>query len=134
MTIKLLLLKSGEDIIADTTEMTVGEDEDRRVVGYFLNKPCVVKMRYPELLTEQSEGPNKKAGYEVSLFPWMPLAVEETIPVVADWVITMVDPVIKLKQMYVKDVVNYGKGKGKGTGEDNQTDSPDKQDKVGLTG
>jgi len=134
MTIKLLLLKSGEDIIADTTEMTVGEDEDRRVVGYFLNKPCVVKMRYPELLTEQSEGPNKKAGYEVSLFPWMPLAVEETIPVVADWVITMVDPVIKLKQMYVKDVVNYGKGKGTGTGEDNQTDSPDESGKVGLTG
>ena len=130
MTIKLLLLKSGEDIIADTTEMTVGEDEDRRVVGYFLNKPCVVKMRYPELLTEQSEGPNKKAGYEVSLFPWMPLAVEETIPVVADWVITMVDPVIKLKQMYVKDVVNYGKG----TGEDNQTDSSDEQPKVNLAG
>ena len=131
MTIKLLLLKSGEDIIADTTEMTVGEDEDRRVVGYFLNKPCVVKMRYPELLKEQSEGNNKKAGYEVSLFPWMPLAVEETIPVVADWVITMVDPVIKLKEMYVKDVVNYGKD---GAGEDNQTDGPDKQPKVNLAG
>ena len=131
MTIKLLLLKSGEDIIADTTEMTVGEDEDRRVVGYFLNKPCVVKMRYPELLKEQSEGNNKKAGYEVSLFPWMPLAVEETIPVVADWVITMVEPVIKLKEMYVKDVVNYGKD---GAGEDNQTDGPDKQPKVNLAG
>ena len=131
MTIKLLLLKSGEDIIADTTEMTVGEDEDRRVVGYFLNKPCVVKMRYPELLAEQSEGPAKKAGYEVSLFPWMPLAVEETIPVVADWVITMVEPVIKLKEMYVKDVVNYGKD---GAGEDNQTDSSDKQPKVNLAG
>ena len=131
MTIKLLLLKSGEDIIADTTEMTVGEDEDRRVVGYFLNKPCVVKMRYPELLAEQSEGPAKKAGYEVSLFPWMPLAAEETIPVVADWVITMVEPVIKLKEMYVKDVVNYGKD---GAGEDNQTDGPDKQPKVNLAG
>ena len=131
MTIKLLLLKSGEDIIADISEMTVGEDEDRRVVGYFLNKPCVVKMRYPELLKEQSEGNNKKAGYEVSLFPWMPLAVEETIPVVADWVITMVDPVIKLKEMYVKDVVNYGKD---GAGEDNQTDGPDEQSKVNLAG
>ena len=131
MTIKLLLLKSGEDIIADTTEMTVGEDEDRRVVGYFLNKPCVVKRRYPELLAEQSEGPNKKAGYEVSLFPWMPLAVEETISVVSDWVITMVDPVVKLKEMYVKDVVNYGKD---GAGEDNQTDGPDKQPKVNLAG
>ena len=131
MTIKLLLLKSGEDIIADTTEMTVGEDEDRRVVGYFLNKPCVVKMRYPELLAEQSEGPAKKAGYEVSLFPWMPLAVEETIPVVADWVITMVEPVTKLKEMYVKDVVNYGKD---GAGKDNQVDGPDKQPKVNLAG
>ena len=99
MTIKLMLLKSGEDIIADVSEMTVGEEDDKRVVGYFLNKPCVVKMRQPELLTEQSEGPRKKAGYEVSLFPWMPLAVEEAIPVVADWIITMVDPVIKLKQI-----------------------------------
>ena len=109
MTIKLMLLKSGEDIIADVSEMTVGEEDDKRVVGYFLNKPCIVKMRQPELLTEQSEGPRKKAGYEVSLFPWMPLAVEETIPVVADWIITMVDPVIKLKQMYITDIVNYKK-------------------------
>ena len=131
MTIKLLLLKSGEDIIADTTEMTVGEDEDRRVVGYFLNKPCIVKMRYPELLKEQSEGPNKKAGYEVSLFPWMPLSAEETIPVVADWVITMVDPVIKLKEMYITDIVNHGKD---GARKDNQTDSSDEQPKVNLAG
>ena len=127
MTIKLMLLKSGEDIIADVSEMTVGEDEERRVVGYFLNKPCVVKMRYPELLTEQSEGPRKQAGYEVSLFPWMPLAVEETIPIVADWIITMVDPVIKLKEMYTTDIVNYNK-------DGNQIDSSDKPVKVDLAG
>ena len=54
MTIKLMLLKSGEDIIADVSEMSVGEDDDRRVVGYFLNKPCIVKMRQPELLTSFS--------------------------------------------------------------------------------
>ena len=125
MTIKLMLLKSGEDIIADVSEMTVGEDEERRVVGYFLNKPCVVKMRHPELLTEQSEGPRKQAGYEVSLFPWMPLAVEETIPIVADWIITMVDPVIKLKEMYTTDIVNYNK-------DGNQIDSSDKPVKVDL--
>ena len=32
MTIKLLLLKSGEDIIANVSEMTVGEEENPRVV------------------------------------------------------------------------------------------------------
>jgi|TARA_Y100000361_G_scaffold140074_1_gene143784 hypothetical protein len=136
MTIKLMLMKSGEDIIADVSEMTVGEEDDKRVVGYFLNKPCIVKMRQPQLLTEQSEGPRKKAGYEVSLLPWMPLAVEETIPVVADWIVTMVDPVIKLKEMYITDIVNYKKDgtTREDTGEDNQTDSSDEPSKVGLTG
>jgi len=131
MTIKLMLLKSGEDIIAETTEMSIGEGEERRVVGYYLNKPCVVKMRYPEMLTEQSEGNNKKAGYEVSLFPWLPLAVEETIPVVADWVVTMVEPVIKLKQMYITDVMNYDKDGTKRTQTD-QVTSPDEQQGVNL--
>ena len=55
MTIKLLLLKSGEDVIADVTEMTAGEKT--RVVGYFLNKPCVVRMRDPDVLSEEPKGP-----------------------------------------------------------------------------
>ena len=52
MTIKLCLLKSGEDIIANVSEMNVGNEEERNVVGYFLDKPCVVKMRDPNLLKE----------------------------------------------------------------------------------
>ena len=33
MTIKLLLLKSGEDLIADAQEMVAGEGDERRVIG-----------------------------------------------------------------------------------------------------
>ena len=33
MTVKLILLKSGEDIIADVTEMIVGENEDKKVIA-----------------------------------------------------------------------------------------------------
>ena len=107
MTIKLLLLKSGEDVIADITEMGTGDEKDRRVVGYFLNKPCIIKMRDPNVLAEEPEGPTK-AGVAVSLYPWMPLSKEETIPIAADWLITMVEPIDKLKQMYVEDIVNHG--------------------------
>ena len=99
MTIKLLQLKSGEDIIANVEEMSVGEDAEKRIIGYYLNKACVVKLRNPNLKE------NKK-GYEVSLFPWMPLSAEDTIPIVADWVVTIVEPVEKLVQMYTEDVVN----------------------------
>tara|TARA_R100000231_G_scaffold68492_3_gene54696 strand:- start:161 stop:541 length:381 start_codon:yes stop_codon:yes gene_type:complete len=117
MTIKLLLLKSGEDMIANVAEMALGEDDDRRVVGYYLNKPCIIKMRDPNVFDDESEGRGRKAGYEVSLFPWIPLSAEETIPVPADWVVTMVEPTVKLKEMYIEDIVNHGKN--------NQSDSTD---------
>ena len=42
MTIKVLVLKSGEDVIADIQEMMSSENQ---VMGYFLNKPCVVKIQ-----------------------------------------------------------------------------------------
>ena len=106
MTIKLLLLKSGEDIIADVTEMAVGEEDEKTIVGYFLEKPCVIRMRDPNVIKQ--EGPKKQSGFEVSLFPWIPLSKETRIPVPADWLITMVEPAYKLKEMYVKDIVNYG--------------------------
>ena len=113
MTIKLLLLKSGEDIIADVTEMAMGEGEQKSVVGYFLDKPCVIRMRDPNLIEEK--GPKKQSGFQVSLFPWIPLSKDTRIPVPADWLITMVEPAYKLKEMYVKDIVKNG----------NQSDSTD---------
>jgi hypothetical protein len=123
MTIKLLLLKSGEDIISDIKEMVIGEDEDRRVVGYFLNKPCLVKMRDPSLLAEESTEEQKKAAYQVSLYPWMPLSKDSVIPVAADWVVTMVEPIVKLSEMYVEDVLSRGT-------ENNQSNSADEQSKT----
>ena len=125
MSIKLVLLKSGEDIISDLNEMVVGDEENRAVVGYFFNKPCLVKMRTPaqNLLTEENQSNIKKTNYEVSLFPWMPLCKDEIIPVAADWVVTMVEPVEKLKNMYIEDVINHGKETDKNTITDQQSDS-----------
>ena len=44
MSIKLAILKSGEDIIADIHEMVVGEEENEKTIGYFFTKPCVVNL------------------------------------------------------------------------------------------
>ena len=123
MTIKLVLLKSGEDIIADVTEMVVGEEEERSIVGYFLDRPCVIRMRDPNLLNE--EGPRKESGFQVSLFPWIPLSKDTRIPVPADWLITMVEPAYKLKEMYIEDIVKNG---NQSDSTDNDTASTDKSD------
>jgi hypothetical protein len=111
MTIKLMLLKSGEDMIADIQEMVSEDSETGRtnVYGYLLTRPCVVKMRSPELLNESSNSGVQKTGYQVSMYPWIPLTADEVIPVPADWVVTIVEPTAKLKEMYTEDVINYGK-------------------------
>ena len=123
MTVKLLLLKSGEDIIADVTEMAMGEGEQKTIVGYFLDKPCVIRMRDPNLIKE--EGPQKQSGFQVSLFPWIPLSKDTRIPVPSDWLITMVEPAYKLKEMYVKDIVKNG---NQSNSTDNDSASTDKSD------
>ena len=121
MTIKLMLLKSGEDVIADVSEMVVGEEDNKRVIGYFLKKPCIVKMRNQNTI-ETEEGDTKRTGFEVSLFPWMPLSKEKTIPITTDWVITMVEPIDNLKEMYIEDILNHGQN-DKDSGTDESTDS-----------
>ena len=123
MTIKLVLLKSGEDIIADVTEMAVGEEEERSIVGYFLDRPCVIRMRDPNLIKE--EGPQKQSGFQVSLFPWIPLSKDTRIPVPSDWLITMVEPATKLKEMYVEDIVQNG---NQSNSTDNDSADTDKSD------
>ena len=123
MTVKLILLKSGEDVIADVSEMVLGEEEEKRVIGYHLNKPCVIRMKNPNLQSE--DGSNKIAGFEVSLFPWIPLTKDTTISIPADWLITVVEPVEKLKEMYQEDIVNYGNQSNR---TDNNTADSDKSD------
>ena len=126
MTIKLMLLKSGEDLIADVSEMLFGEEENQRVVGYYLNKPCLVRMRNPNLVESESTEKTKKTGFEVSLYPWIPLSADEKIPVPADWLVTMVEPTARLKEMYTEDVINHGK-------EDDKNTSINEQSDIGLT-
>jgi hypothetical protein len=126
MTIKLMLLKSGEDIIADVAEMASGENEDRKVFGYFLHKPCIIKIRDSQVLNEETEA-EQKSYFKVSLFPWMPLSSDKTIPIPSDWLVTMVEPKEKLKEMYIEDVINYGKesNQNSSTGEQSNSDQSD---------
>ena len=111
MTVKLVLLKSGEDIIADVQEMVIGSEESKRVIGYFLDKPCIVRMRDSSFIPEEDslDEKGRKAAFQVSLYPWMPLSKDSKIPVTAEWIVTITEPIEKLKEMYVQDVVNYGK-------------------------
>jgi len=123
MTIKLLVLKSGEELISDITEMAVGEEDDQKIVGYFLQRPCIVRTKNPGVI-EKVDNKNT-TGFEVTLIPWIPLSDDNVIPIPSDWLVTMVNPVEKLKEMYTEDVLSYGK--------DDKGDASDEQSDIGLT-
>jgi hypothetical protein len=123
MTIKFIVLKSGEQLISDIKEMAVGEEDDQKVVGYFLRRPCVVKIKNPGVVDQQKR--KTKAGFEVTLIPWLSLTEDEVIPIPSDWLVTMVEPVPQLTLMYTQDVLNYE--------QDDQSDSTDEQPGIGIT-
>ena len=114
MTIKVLVLKSGEDVIADIQEMM---SSDNQVMGYFLTKPCVVKIQAKDMSAESE--------VSVRMHPWMPIAREKMIPINADWVVTMVTPVEKIQEMYETKVLNDGKETDQTTSSDKQSDATD---------
>ena len=103
MTVKLVILKSGEDVVGDVKEMVVGEGDDRRVVGYVFTKPCGVSLNSKALKVDDEED-----RYQVKLFPWCPLTKNTKIPITADWVVTIVDPIDKIKTMYTEEVLKDG--------------------------
>tara|TARA_B100001115_G_C15671865_1_gene324444 strand:- start:55 stop:408 length:354 start_codon:yes stop_codon:yes gene_type:complete len=115
MTIKVLVLKSGEDVIADVQEMVSPTTE--QVMGYFLSSPCVVKLQAKDMSAESE--------VSVRMHPWMPIAREKMIPINADWVVTMVTPVEKIQEMYETKVLKDGKETDQTTGSDEQSDATD---------
>jgi hypothetical protein len=117
MAVKLLLLKSGEDVIADVKEMCVGDEERPTIVGYYLRYPCKVKL----VGQETGHKGDKQHPFRMQLTPWMPLSKEELIPIVADWVVTATEPIDELKEAYENGVKKNEDRKSKALGTNGPT-------------
>ena len=100
MSIKLLLLKSGEQVIADAKELVRKEGEVRlkdQVYGYVLDKPHKISAIKPVVLTENF---NDERNVEITLSPWILLTEDKVMTVPQDWVITIVNPIESIVKMY----------------------------------
>jgi len=98
MSIKLALLKSGETIVSEVKEL-VSED---RVCGYLFENPQIIQQRSSILLTENKD--EKSRDLEISMSPWILLTKDTKIPIRPDWIVTIVDPIDSIKEMYEEKV------------------------------
>ena len=95
MTVKLLLLKTGETLISDAKEVV----QEEQVRGYLLNKPHLVRTQERTALMESETG---KGNYELDivLSPWMILSSDSEFVVTTDIVATICEPITTVKDMY----------------------------------
>jgi hypothetical protein len=104
MSIKLVLLKSGEQIISDAKEIVTQDKEtgERDVHGYLFEKPHKVSIRTEILLTEDTD--DNSRDIQVAMTPWIVLSSDDKVTVPTDWVVTIVEPLESIKEMYEEKV------------------------------
>ena len=94
MSIKLTLLKSGEEVIADIKE--VRQEETDELVSYLFKDPYCVKIKTTQVLVEQETKPK----HELAYYKWMSLSKDNDIIVNKDWVVCITDPLDSVKKNY----------------------------------
>jgi hypothetical protein len=99
MTVKLILLKSGETVIADAKEV----HQEEKLYGYLFTNPQRVFYDSPVLVPEEEKN---SSVVNVSLTKWMLLSKSNQMVVPFDWVVTIVDPIDSLAKMYDPDGTN----------------------------
>ena len=104
MSVNLVILKSGEEIVADVKEIK----SEGNVVGYFFDNPLTIHCESdapPEILLEGKTETQYSSKIKLSFFPWIPLSAErKNIPCSADWIVTIVKPQEQLIKLYEEKV------------------------------
>ncbi len=99
MSIKIALLKSGETIISDAKELI----SEEKLCGYLFEKPHKININKTIFLAE-NQSADVENSIDVALSPWILLTLEDKIAVPHDWVVTIVEPIESLIQLYEEKV------------------------------
>ena len=98
MSIKLSLLKTGEQIISEMKEL-VAEGQDT-ANAYMLENPHVVEIKDRQFVTETDKKRGGDFGIDVVLIPWIVLSKDKKMIIPVDTVLTIVEPIDSLTDMY----------------------------------
>ena len=96
MSVKLALLKSGENIIADVKELI----SDDKICGYLFKHPHKLTLTESVYLAEEAE--DNSVG--VTFTPWIIFTKDTEIPVRPDWLVTIVEPAKEIRKLYEEKV------------------------------
>ena len=104
MSIKLTILKTGEQLISDMKELSEeGKDEPK---AYLLENPHTVEINEKQFVTEE-EKKGGDFGINVTLLPWIILSKDSQMIIPTDSVLTVVDPLDSVTQLYLDKLKSF---------------------------
>jgi hypothetical protein len=98
MSVQLVLLKSGEELVADVREIV--DKDTHKPISVVLIKPVRVTVQQPAVLNE-GKAPNDAL---LSFAPWISTSKSEQFFVEHDWVVTVCEPNDDIKNSYIENV------------------------------
>ena len=104
MSIKLTLLKTGEQLISEMKEL-VPEDQEQ-VHAYLLQNPHTVEINEKQFVTEE-EKKSGDFGIDVTLLPWIILSKDKQMIIPTDSVLTVVEPLDAVTQLYLDKLTSF---------------------------
>lgn len=105
MAVKLAVLKSGENVIADIQQLV---DHNDKVVSLVFTNPFVVNLMTPQIIFETED--NEEYEHKISFYPWIVLSNDKVIEVDPNWVVCIVDANEMVKSSYEKKMNSTTEG------------------------
>ena len=104
MSIKLTLLKTGEQLISEMKEL-VPEDQEQ-AHAYLLENPHTVEINEKQFITEE-ERRDGDYGINVTILPWIILSKDSQMIIPVDSVLTVVEPLETVTQLYLDKLKSF---------------------------
>ena len=96
MAVKLAILQDNEQVISEIKELV----DDGKPVGYLLKDPHKVVINQPFLVEKVDDD----TSIQVTLTPWILLTTDKDIIVPGNHVVTIVEPLDSVKEMYLEKI------------------------------
>ena len=104
MSIKITVLKSGDQIISDMKELMAENEE--KVQAYMLVNPHTYEISEKQFMTEEEKEVGDY-GIDVSLLPWLILSKDKKMIIPTDSVLTVVEPLESVTQLYLDKIGSF---------------------------
>jgi hypothetical protein len=98
MSVKIVRLRNGDDIIADVKEVVEKTDKEN-ILAYRLDNPYLIGLTEQTNLVVQDQV-QKINDVELILYPWMPLSADSAAFLIANEVMTIYEPAVEAKERY----------------------------------